>query len=227
MNNEQQKNKTNPTDKNKQYLIIAIITTVICVFAIILLMKLKGTDETPVTNSNTNAPQISVVSQSGDYTATIDADIAAVRKLRLGMKKSKVMNMEKKMKDTNDGSDSGDASDGSGISFVSYSFVDTAKKAPEFFGAQVILSDPHANLTYEFKNDKLAEIRINFGTLGDSYDSIVEKNKAAYGEPSHVREYSNGNKSTFWRTKDCMLTLYLQDNMRGGYDVLAYYSDVQ
>lgn len=73
-------------------------------------------------------------------------------------------------------------------------------------------SDPNALLQYVFFNDKLLEIRIQYGSLGEtSYETILSDITKKYGDATYSREYSNGNKESWWKTKSITLTAYYQN----------------
>lgn len=73
-------------------------------------------------------------------------------------------------------------------------------------------SDPNALLQYVFFNDKLLEIRIQYGSLGEtSYETILSDITKKYGGATYSREYSNGNKESWWKTKSITLTAYYQN----------------
>ena len=61
MNNEQQNQEPHIDQKNKQHLMIGVITTIIFIAALVLLIKSKGSGDASAPQANTNAPQISVL----------------------------------------------------------------------------------------------------------------------------------------------------------------------
>ncbi|MCR5737200.1 MAG: hypothetical protein K6G64_06095 [Eubacterium sp.] len=215
-------------DQNKLYIIIA--SAVILLLVVGFLIFSRSGDKTATTDgSNPAAVQttaLQLVNENGDFYATIKADVKPVRDIKLGTSLKKIQKMEKKNKDTDEGSIT-DAQDGSGYSYLTYHFVNGSGAAPQFFGGTVNPADPTSGIMYVLKDKKLVEVRVLFGaSTPENYDAIVGANTSSYGEPNLVRSYSNGTKTTFWRTKDVMLSLYSQYEANGSYSISIYYSQV-
>ncbi len=219
--------ETKKLDQNKLYIIIASVAIVLILIAVLAFSKSKnGNTQNGAQNGGTpQTTQLSIVNEQGNFESTIEANLEPVRNIKLGTSLKKIQKMEKKQKDTDNGSIT-NAEDGSGYSYLTYNFIAGAT-IPQFFGGTVNATDQAANLMYVLKDKKLIEVRINFGaSTPDNYDAIVATNTAKYGEPNLVRSYSNGTKTTFWRTKKVMLAAYSQYDANGSYSISIYYSKV-
>lgn len=70
-----------------------------------------------------------------------------------------------------------------------------------------------ASLVYVFKDNKLIEVRWQYGKLDASaYDSIIADASSQFGPATYSREYSNGYKESWWRTKDVLISFLYQDS---------------
>lgn len=213
--NSTSKNKNSKTKKDTNLLYILIFSVVIIV-AIIFILSLKScSNDTPNSNTSNNANKevttaglISVISESGNKAATIKKKISNVRNVEFNKSHEAVDKYEKKQDDTLEGTYA-KASDG--YAYLTYKF--DPQNAPMFFGTNVISSDVNSLLQYVFLNDKLSEIRIQYGVVGEAaYNSILSNINKQYGDATYSREFSNGNKECWWKTKTMTLTLYYQDN---------------
>ena len=216
-------------DKNKLYIIIASALILVLVVALILFSggKSKNANTSSVGNNNAATPApLKIVSEEGNFDATIEANFEPVRKIEFGTSLKKIQKAEKKRPDTDDGSYQ-EAQDNSGYGYLTYGFKADTKNIPSFFGGNVTVSDPTANLVYVLKDKKLIEVRVSYGaSSAANYDAMVAANTKTYGKPNLTRSYSNGTKITYWRTKKVMLQLYSQIDQQNKFTVSAYLSKI-
>lgn len=220
-------NNNKKMDQNKLYIIIstAVILLVVILF-LVFSNSNKKNNNNPGSNSAVQTTQFKILNEQGNFDETIDATFKPVRNLKFGTSLKKIRKAEKKLKDTDEGS-LAEAQDGSGYSYLTYHFVEGSGEIPQFFGGTINPSAPGSSLMYVLKDKKLIEVRILFGSsTPENYDSIVASNTAEYGQPNLVRSYSNGTKTTFWRTKDIMLGLYSQYEQNGTYTISIYFSKI-
>ena len=219
----------NALDKNKLYIIIASVVILIAV--IVFFFFANGKTKTSNNNSaaNNNAAtqaQLKIVNEEGDFNATIKAEFEPVRRIKFGTSLKKIQKMEKKHSDTDNGNYQ-EAQDNSGYGYLTYGFKSDAKETPTFFGGNINISDPSANLVYVLKDKKLIEVRVSYGaSSAANYDAMVAANTKTYGKPNLTRSYSNGTKITYWRTKKVMLQLYSQIDQQNKFTVSAYLSKI-
>lgn len=117
--------------------------------------------------------------------------------------------LESKSDDTLDNPD--DSSSVDGYTYLTYSF--NGKNDPTAFGTVANVSDASASLVYVFKDNKLIEVRWQYGKLDASaYDSIIADASSQFGPATYSREYSNGYKESWWRTKDVLISFLYQDS---------------
>lgn len=216
-------------DKNKLYIIIASALILVLVVALIFFTsgKSKNTNNSSAGNNNVaTQAALKIVNEEGNFDATIEANFEPVRKIEFGTSLKKIQKAEKKRKDTDDGSYQ-EAQDNSGYGYLTYGFKADAKEIPSFFGGNVTVSDPTANLVYVLKDKKLIEVRVSYGaSSAANYDAMVDANTKTYGKPNLTRSYSNGTKITYWRTKKVMLQLYSQIDQENKFTVSAYLSKI-
>ena len=104
-----------------------------------------------------------------------------------------------------------DSSSVDGYTYLTYSF--NGKNDPTAFGTVANVSDASASLVYVFKDNKLIEVRWQYGKLDASaYDSIIADASSQFGPATYSREYSNGYKESWWRTKDVLISFLYQDS---------------
>lgn len=202
-------NETKKKDNNILY--IAIFTTIIiAVIVIALILKSgSGTNGTNNTSQKATAAPIAVVATEGAQNETIKKTIKSLRKIEFGKSHKAVEKFEKNNDDTLAGNYAA-AQDGT-AAYLTYRF--NTEKAPEFFGTKVVPTDNNALLEYVFdKNDKMYEIRLQYGTLSkEIYDSIVSNITGTYGKSTYSRTYSHGAVENWWKTKKVTLTAYYQE----------------
>lgn len=203
----------NQNSKNHNTLYIIIFSLLIIAAILIVFLIKSNSKDTPKTNTQSEsvsatAGSISIVSESGAQDAVINSKITNARDVKFSKSHTAVEKYEKSQNDTLEG-DYSEATDG--YSYLTYKF-DTANVA-SFFGTSVSPSDVNSLLQYVFYNDKLIEIRIQYGSLGENaYNSIVSEITDQYGEATYSRTYSNDNKETWWKTKSVTLTAYYQND---------------
>ena len=203
----------NQNSKNHNTLYIIIFSLLIIAAILIVFLIKSNSKDTPKTNTQSEsvsatAGSISIVSESGAQDAVINSKITNARDVKFSKSHTAVEKYEKSQNDTLEG-DYSEATDG--YSYLTYKF-DTANVA-SFFGTSVSPSDVNSLLQYVFYNDKLIEIRIQYGSLGENaYNSIVSEITDQYGEATYYRTYSNDNKETWWKTKSVTLTAYYQND---------------
>lgn len=203
----------NQNSKNHNTLYIIIFSLLIIAAILIVFLIKSNSKDTPKTNTQSEsvsatAGSISIVSESGAQDAVINSKITNARDVKFSKSHTAVEKYEKSQNDTLEG-DYSEATDG--YSYLTYKF-DTANVA-SFFGTSVSPSDVNSLLQYVFYNDKLIEIRIQYGSLGENaYNSIVSEITEQYGGATYSRTYSNDNKETWWKTKSVTLTAYYQND---------------
>jgi hypothetical protein len=210
------KNSKQPTDKNKIYI---GVFSIILILVIILILAIKGCfNSSTDTNSNTTAvataEAVSVVSEEGDQSETLSANI----QLR-DVDFSKKIKAIKKYEAKQDGTEGEPtiATSADGYTYLTYSF--SSDNAPAFFGTQVLPDDVGAMLVYVFHNKSLIELRVQYGNIGkDGYTNIVSTINSTYGDATYSRAYSNGTEESWWKTDDVVLDVIYQDS-----GVIAYY----
>lgn len=202
-------NETKKKDNNMLY--IAIFTAIIiAIIVIVLVLKPgSGTNNTSNTNPKATAAPIAVVATEGAQNETIKKNIKSLRNTKFGKSHKAIEKFEKNNDDTLTGNYAA-AQDGT-AAYLTYRF--NTEKAPEFFGTKVVPTDNNALLEYVFdKNDKMYEIRLQYGVLSkDVYDSIVSNITGTYGKSTYSRTYSHGAVENWWKTKKVTLTAYYQE----------------
>lgn len=202
-------NETKKKDNNMLY--IAIFTAIIiAVIIIVLVFKSgSGTSNTSNTSQKATAAPVVVVATEGAQNETIQKTIKSLRNIKFGKSHKAVEKFEKNNDDTLTGNYAA-AQDGT-AAYLTYRF--NTEKAPEFFGTKVVPTDNNALLEYVFdKNDKMYEIRLQYGALSkDVYDSIVSNITETYGKSTYSRTYSHGAVENWWKTKKVTLTAYYQE----------------
>lgn len=204
--NQKQKN----TKSSAPYIIIASLCIIVVFVVIIFALKFGDSNKSAPSNQTAEsqtAKTISVVAESGAQDGTCNAKITSERKIKFSDSYKEIKKYEDKQYDTVDG-DYKKSTDGYGYLTYKFDIANTAS----FFGMSVAPSDPNALLQYVFYNDKLLEIRIQYGSLGEtSYETILSDITKKYGDATYSREYSNGNKESWWKTKSITLTAYYQN----------------
>lgn len=206
----------NQNSKNNNNLLYIIVFSLLIIAAIIIVFIIKSNSNDTL-NPNTNnqddavsatAGSISIVSESGAQDAVSKSKISNARDVKFSKSHTAVDKYENSQNDTLEG-DYSEAADG--YSYLTYKF-DTANVA-SFFGTSVSPSDINSLLQYVFYNDKLIEIRIQYGSLGENaYKTILSDITDQYGEATYSRTYSNDNQETWWKTKSVTLTAYYQNS---------------
>ena len=205
-------NETKKKDNNMLY--IAVFTAIIIAVIVIVLVLKSGSGAGNTSNSNnTNqkatAAPISVIATEGAQNETIKKNIKSLRDIKFGKSHKAIDKFEKNNKDTLAGNYAA-AQDGT-AAYLTYRF--NTEKVPEFFGTKVVPTDNNALLEYVFdKNDKMYEIRLQYGVLSkDVYDSIVANITGTYGKSTYSRTFSHGAVENWWKTKKVTLTAYYQE----------------
>lgn len=210
-------NSSNNKDKNIIYIGIFSLIIIIAVI-IVLIAKNSGSDtntsSTNATTVNSSVKPISVVSEKGAQQATVKKNIN-VRNVKFSQSINKVKKNEAKQKDTSNKPSIAESADG--YTYLSYSFNTDA--TPEFFGTKVSNADASAMLVYVFYNEKLIEVRFQFGNIGETnYNNIVSNITSTYGASTYSRSYSNGTEECWWKTDSVTLDVICQDS-----SVIAYF----
>ena len=149
-----------------------------------------------------------VQNESGDQTGIADSEIN-FRNISFASSMDEIKALESKSDDTLDNPD--DSSSVDGYTYLTYSF--NGKNDPTAFGTVANVSDASASLVYVFKDNKLIEVRWQYGKLDASaYDSIIADASSQFGPATYSREYSNGYKESWWRTKDVLISFLYQDS---------------
>ena len=205
-------NDTNSNSKNKNILYIGIFSFIIIIAVIIVLIAKNGSDNdtsgTNTSGSKVTAKPISVVTENGDQQATVKTSID-VRNIKFSQSINKVKKYEAKQKDTSDDPSIAESTDG--YTYLSYKF--NADANPEFFGTKVSNADASAMLVYVFYNQKLIEVRFQFGNIDKKdYDNIVSYFTSSYGASTYSRSYSNGTEECWWKTDSVTLDVICQDS---------------
>lgn len=201
--------------KDNNLLYITVFTLLIIAAVVIVLLIKSGSDNSSGSGADNNndlgtvtAKTISIVSESGAQDAVINSKITNIRKIKFQASRDDVEEYEKSQNDTLDGTYT-ESTDGYGYLTFTFSTANIAS----FFNTSVSPSDANALLQYVFYNNKLIEIRVQYGALGETaYDSIVSDITSKYGDATYFRAYSNDNKETWWKSKNVTLTAYYQSN---------------
>lgn len=205
INSKKTKNSSAP------YIIIASLCIIIVFVVVIAALKFGDSNNSAPVNKATesqSAKTISVVAESGAQEGICNAKITNERKVKFSDSYKEIKKYEDKQYDTIEG-DYRESLDGYGYLTYKFDIANTAS----FFGMSVAPSDPNALLQYVFFNDKLLEIRIQYGSLGEtSYETILSNITKKYGDATYSREYSNGNKESWWKTNSITLTAYYQND---------------
>ena len=203
---------TNNRKKDKNLIYIGIVTAVIVIAVIVFfIVRANVVKDTKNNASNPNsqtAAHVSVIETKGSQDETIKKVVKNIRNVKFGKSHKIIDKYENKQKDTKKGSY---ASSEDGYSYMTYNF--NVENLTEFFGAKPSPSDANSLLQYVFYNDKLIEVRLQYGSLGENtYNSIVSNINGTYGKATFTRSYSNGNKENWWKTKKTTLTAYYQSS---------------
>lgn len=210
-------NAENKQTVDKNLIYIGLFSLII-VIALIAIMCTKCSDGNSNTGNNaavaTTKKSIYVQSENGDKNGTIDADIK-LRDISFSKSINKIKKYESKQKDTVGEPSIAESQDG--YTYLTYKF--DSSNPPAFFGTTVSTQESSALLVYVFRNDKLIEVRFQYGNIGpDAYNSIVSNIASTYGQSTYSRTYSNGAQESWWKTKDITLDVICQD-----LSVIAYY----
>lgn len=204
-------------EKNKLYIGLFSLIIVLAILIIFIAKSCSNSGTNSGTNSsasNNAVKSISVISESGDQNETIKADIQ-VRDVKFSKKLKTVKKYESKQKDTDSNPSVAESNDG--YTYLTYKY--NAENAPTFFGTKIIATDANAMLVYVFHNNKLIELRIQYGKVGaDAYKSIVTNINTTYGNATYSRTYSNATEESWWKTDKVTLDVICQDS-----GVIAYY----
>lgn len=206
-----------PIDKNLLYIGVFTIVIVIAIIAIFAIKSSTENNQADSGANNANAQattKLTIVSENGNQNETIKESIK-FRKVDFSKTIKKVKAFEAKQEDTLDNPSEAKSQDG--YTYLSYKF--NTKKPATFFGVQVAAKDANSMLTYVFKDNKLIEVRIQYGNVGSSvYNTIVSANNNNYGTATYSRQYSNGTQQSWWKTKNITLDIIFQNG-----SVIAYY----
>ena len=187
-------NSNNNTSSNKHIaeIITIALLAIVLIFFVVQCSRNKnessstsGTIAASSSYSGTTVPPVVVQNESGDQTEIADSEIN-FRNISF-------------------------ASSVDGYTYLTYSF--NGKNDPTAFGTVANVSDASASLVYVFKDNKLIEVRWQYGKLDASaYDSIIADASSQFGPATYSREYSNGYKESWWRTKDVLISFLYQDS---------------
>lgn len=209
-------NSNGNTSSNKHIAEIVTIAllAIVLIFFVVQCSRNKNESSTSGTiaasssYSGTTVPPVVVQNESGDQTEIADSEIN-FRNISFASSMDEIKALESKSDDTLDNPD--DSSSADGYTYLTYSF--NGKNDPTAFGTVANVSDASASLVYVFKNDKLIEVRWQYGKLDASaYDSIIADASSQFGPATYSREYSNGYKESWWRTKDVLISFLYQDS---------------
>lgn len=203
------------TLKNKNKLYIGAFSLILVVIIILIFKGCDSSNNSTTSNKETTTPEpISIVSEEGDQNATIDANIE-IRDVKFSKKIKAIKKYESKRDDTLDNPSTATSEDG--YTYLSYTY--NPEKLPTFFGTQPTGTGVGSMLTYVFYQDKLIEVRIQYGEVGEaSYNNIVTNINNTYGNATYSRSYSNGAKYSWWKTDEVTLDAIYQDQ-----GVVVYY----
>ncbi|WP_448902813.1 hypothetical protein [Eubacterium sp.] len=209
-------NSNGNTSSNKHIAEIVTIAllAIVLIFFVVQCSRNKNESSTSGTiaasssYSGTTVPPVVVQNENGDQTEIADSEIN-FRNISFASSMNEIKALESKSNDTLDNPD--DSSSADGYTYLTYSF--NGKNDPTAFGTVANVSDASASLVYVFKNDKLIEVRWQYGKLDASaYDSIIADASSQFGPATYSREYSNGYKESWWRTKDVLISFLYQDS---------------
>lgn len=210
-------NSNNNTSSNKHIaeIITIALLAIVLIFFVVQCSRNKnessstsGTIAVSSSYSGTTVPPVVVQNESGDQTEIEDSEIN-FRNISFASSMDEIKALESKSDDTLDNPD--DSSSVDGYTYLTYSF--NGKNDPTAFGTVANVSDASASLVYVFKDNKLIEVRWQYGKLDASaYDSIIADASSQFGPATYSREYSNGYKESWWRTKDVLISFLYQDS---------------
>lgn len=202
---------TNNSNKHITEIITIALLAIVLIFFVVQCSRNKnessstsGTIAASSSYSGTTVPPVVVQNESGDQTEIADSEIN-FRNISFASSMDEIKALESKADDTLDNPD--DSSSADGYSYLTYSF--NGKNDPTAFGTVVNVSDASASLVYVFKDNKLIEVRWQYGKLDDS---IIADASSQFGPATYSREYSNGYKESWWRTKDVLISFLYQDS---------------
>lgn len=208
-------NNNDSSNKHIGEIITIVLLALVLLFFVVQCSRNKnessstsGTIATSSSYSGTTVPPVVVQNENGDPTEIADSEIN-FRNIHFASSMEEIKSLESKSEDTLDNPD--DSSSADGYTYLTYSF--NGKKDPTAFGTIANVSDASACLVYVFKDDKLIEVRWQYGKLDVSaYDSIIADASSQFGPATYSREYSNGYKESWWRTKDVLISFLYQDS---------------
>ncbi len=222
--------------KNNSLLYIAIVTSLLILGTVIFFVVKtdeKESDKKAKNNTNATASAPKVVHKKGNEKSTMKGKISlsdekghpnktvdkntkiSFQNIKLGQSFQKIKEMEKDS-DTTLGDPQISTSE-DGYTYLTYKFNTTT--TPNLFGTDILTTSNSSMLVYVFYQDKLIEVRIQYGAIGtNGYNSIIQYCTDAYGAPTYSRSYSNGATQSWWKTKKNWLDVILQNN-----EVTVYY----
>ena len=187
-----------PKENNKKLIIISsvVIAALVAVFVILgLSLNWFGGKSASEKKTTQQVQTIAVVKTKGSEADTVKTKIS-VRDVKFGDSVKKVKKFEKTQKDTLN--NPSEASSKDGYTYVTYLFN---PKTAEFYGVKPADATTGSMLQYVFKDKKLFNVRIQYGSIKAKDRSKIKKALSKkYGKPTYSIEYSNKSTKDNWKT---------------------------
>lgn len=230
MSEEKNKASGNGKDSNALYILIFTVVLVIAIAVFIFSRNNNSkNDNSVVSNNNSSVATLDIVESNGSLNGKMNDDQTINNYVNFFEGSSKkttakdsifnknidqIKKFESKRDITLDNpseASSEPSSDGDIYTYLTYKF--NRQKSPKILGISINSDSNTCMLVYVFKNKILTEIRVQYGEVGvDQYNILINTLTNTYGQASFSRNWSDGSKESWWKSKLYTLdTVYQRD----------------